>query len=251
MADAVGETVRPLIGITTEREHARWDVWDADVDLLPSAYADMVVAGGGVPVLVPLRAGLEDELVRRLDGLVISGGPDIAPARYNEMAHESVQGLRPDRDAVEFPLLNSFIAARRPVLAVCRGAQLLNVSRGGSLVQHLPDLPDSGRHSGEGTASIRHVVTIVPGSRIAASLGSRVEAACNHHQALKQLGAGIRVVGRAADGVIEAVELDESRFAIGVQWHPEESGDVRLFRALVIAASTRPQAASAECDGIG
>lgn len=240
---AYGAMRRPLIGITTERELARWDVWDADADLVPAAYADMVVAGGGCPVLVPLRAGFEDELVRRLDGLVVTGGPDIAPERYNETAHESVRGLRPDRDAAELPLLDNFIAARRPVLAVCRGAQLLNVSRGGTLIQHLPDVRDSRNHRGEGSTSIQNVVTLVSGSQIAACLGTTVAATCNHHQALNKLGVGVRVVGRAADGVIEAVELDDSRFAIGVQWHPEESGDVRLFRALVMAASSGLQSA--------
>lgn len=231
--------MRPLIGITTERECARWGIWDAVVDLLPATYADMVAAAGGCPVLVPLRAGFEAELLRQLDGLIVSGGPDIAPERYGQAAHASVRELRPDRDAVELPLLDAFIAARRPVLAVCRGAQLLNVSRGGTLVQHLPDLVGAQSHSGGGNASVRHEVSLVPGSRVAASLGSHVDASCNHHQALNELGAGVRVVGRTADGVIEAVELEDNSFAVGVQWHPEESSDIRLFQALVAAASAQ------------
>jgi putative glutamine amidotransferase len=228
--------VRPLIGITCEREPARWDVWNAEADLLPATYADMVIEGGGCPVLIPPRKGLASDLVGRLDGLVLSGGPDVAPSRYGEGAHESVLEVREERDELELSLLAAFLAWRRPVLAVCRGAQLLNVCRGGTLVQHLPDV--IGRsHREEGTASMQHHVRLTKGSKIEGILGPVVEAQCSHHQAVRELGAGLHEVGRADDGVIEALELTDHPFVIGVQWHPEDSADARLFAALVTAAA--------------
>lgn len=235
--------MRPLIGITTEREHAHWVGMDAEVDLLPTNYADMVAAAGGCPVLIPLRPGYEHELVAHLNGLLVSGGADISADCYGATAHPSMRDIRPDRDQAELAVLGAFIAARRPVLAICRGAQLLNVLRGGNLIQHLPDVLDCEDHRGPGNASLRHQVALVPGSRVAAALGTTVEASCNHHQALNRLGGGVLAVAQAADGVIEAVELDDHPFAVAVQWHPEDSGDVRLFQALVTAACRLPDAA--------
>jgi putative glutamine amidotransferase len=235
--------MRPLIGITTEREHAHWAGYNAEVDLLPANYSDIVVAAGGCPVLVPLRPGCVVELLAHLDGLLVSGGGDISAERYGATAHPSMHDVRPDRDQVELLLLGSFIEARRPVLAVCRGAQLLNVLRGGDLVQHLPDTLDGDGHRGPGSASLRHKVALVPGSHVAEALGTAVEASCNHHQAINRLGRGVRTVAQAVDGVIEAVELDDHPFAVAVQWHPEESGDVRLFQALVNAVARSADAA--------
>lgn len=231
--------MRPLIGVTTDREHARWGDWNAEVDLLPTNYADTIADAGGCPLLVPLRAGFEVELLARLDGLVLSGGPDIGAERYGERYHAMMCEVRPERDELELALLDAFLAARRPILAICRGAQLLNVLRGGSLLQHLPDNLDGVNHRGERNASIRHVVTLTPGGRVAMALGAEVHASCNHHQAINRLGSGVRAVGHAADGVIEAVELDDHPFAVGIQWHPEMSSDARLFRALVVSTSVR------------
>lgn len=228
--------MRPIIGITAERERAQWVAMEADVDLLPANYADMVVAAGGCPVLVPLRAGYEANLAARLDGLIVSGGPDISPELYEAVPHSSMREMRPVRDEAELATLAAFIEAGRPILAICRGAQLLNVLQGGDLIQDLPEVLSGAHHRGSDGASIHHVVTLVPGSRAANALGATVQACCNHHQAISRLGCGLRVVARAADGVIEAVELDGHAFAIAVQWHPEESRDVRLFEALVAEA---------------
>lgn len=121
--------MRPLIGITTEREHAHWVGMDAEVDLLPANYADMVAAAGGCPVLVPLRPGCEHELVEHLNGLLVSGGADISADCYGATAHPSMRDIRPDRDQAELAVLRAFIAARRPVLAICNPIAGRHVNR--------------------------------------------------------------------------------------------------------------------------
>lgn len=228
--------MRPLIGITTDLERARWGKWDMQVDLLPATYSDAVARAGGAPVLIPLRAGLDGGLARRLDGLILSGGPDIAAERYGAEPHEAMREIRYERDEAELGLLREFLSTGRPIVAICRGTQLLNVFRGGTLVQHLPEILSGANHHGPEQRPLVHEVALQPASRIAAILGPRVQARCNHHQAVQRAGTGVRVVGHANDGVIEAIELDDHPFAIGVQWHPETSHDGRLFEALVAAA---------------
>ena len=240
--------MRPMIGITTERERATWGDMVDEVDLLSATYADMVAAAGGCPLLVPLRSGYEAELLAHLDGLVVSGGPDIAAERYGAIRHIHTEDVRPDRDELELSLLASFIEAGRPVLAICRGAQLLNVLRGGDLVQHLPDVLEGGRRHGLASAPLCHAIELLPDSALAAALGTTAEARCSHHQAMNRLGDGLRVVARADDGVIEAVELGDHPFAVAVQWHPEESGHVQLFEALVMASASHRDAANALSD---
>ena len=228
--------MRPLIGITTYREHANWGSWEDPAVLLPTTYPDAIALAGGEPVLLPTGA-VSAAVVARLDGLVLSGGGDVDPARYGQPPGPHTGPPRPDRDDTEALLLRAALDGGLPVLAVCRGLQLLNVVLGGDLVQHLPDVAGAGTHDPGPGAFADHEVTTVPGTTVAALLGERVGAHCHHHQAVGRLAASLRVAARAEDGTVEAVERPGEGFLLGVQWHPEAGSDGRLFRALVVTAT--------------
>jgi putative glutamine amidotransferase len=238
------EPGRPVIGITTYTERTRFGVWDLDTAVLPRTYPDSVVRAGGIPVLLPPIGTGFAELVRRLDGLVLSGGADVNPASYHQSAHHETTGVRPDRDGYEFGLLAAALAADLPILAVCRGMQVLNTALGGTLHQHLPDVVGHDGHRPELGVFGECQVTLAAGSRTEHILGGQAKVLCHHHQAVDTPGAGLTVVGAADDGTIEAVELAGQRFAVGVQWHPEENpDDDRLITALVLAAQERTEGA--------
>jgi gamma-glutamyl-gamma-aminobutyrate hydrolase PuuD len=179
---------------------------------------------------------MASDVAGRLDGLVLTGGADIDPALYGANAHERTQSTRPERDAAETALLQEALRRYRPVLAICRGAQLLNVVLGGTLVQHLPDLVHARRHRGGPGEFVRRRVRLTAGSRLAVALGEAVAVDCYHHQGIAALGDGLAVAGVAEDGTVEAVELTSWSYVVGVQWHPEEAADVRLFGSFVAAA---------------
>lgn len=225
---------RPLIGISGYREQARWGTWDVPAVLLPATYVDAVAEAGGDPVLLP-TAAVTPAVVARLDGLVLAGGADVQPEMYGAVPGPHTQAPRPDRDATERGLLEAALAAGLPVLAVCRGMQLLNVVLGGDLEQHLPDRPGVGTHDPGPGMFAPHEVHTEPGSLVARLLGERVEAHCHHHQAVERLAAQLTVTARAEDGTVEAVEHAGQGFCVGVQWHPEAGQDRRLFGALVEA----------------
>jgi anthranilate synthase component 2/putative glutamine amidotransferase len=226
---------RPLIGISTYREQARWGYWDVPAVLLPATYADAVAACGGEPVLLP-TGSVSPGVVAHLDGLVLAGGADVDPARYGQPPGPHTTVVRPDRDAAELAVLAAVLERDLPLLAICRGMQLLNVLLGGDLVQHLPDVPAAGvHHAGPGLFAHREVTT-VPGSALAALLGPTAPAECHHHQALGAVADALAPAAWAEDGVLEAVEATGRRFCLGVQWHPEAGEDHRLFAALVAAA---------------
>lgn len=230
-----------VIGISCYVEQARWGVWDLPAALLPGAYLDAVSRAGGVPVLLPPVPGVE-AAAARLDGLVLAGGPDVDPVRYGADPQPQTEPPRPARDAAELALLEAAETAGLPVLAVCRGLQLLNVSRGGSLLQHLPDSVGHQEHNPVPGVFGRSEVRVVPGSRLAFALiggDGPVTVACHHHQAVDRLGAGLSVVAAAADGTVEAIEDASHAFLLGVQWHPEVAEDAGLFRALVEEAAAR------------
>ncbi|MFI7588650.1 gamma-glutamyl-gamma-aminobutyrate hydrolase family protein [Spongisporangium articulatum] len=234
----------PLIGITTYREPAHWGVWHGvTTDLLPAAYADSVRAAGGLPVLLPSVPGVEAALAR-LDGLVLAGGADVDPARYGADAHERTGAPRAQRDDAELALLAAAEAADVPVLAVCRGVQVLNVARGGTLTQHVPELVGHEDHNPAPGVYGHPEVHVHSGTRLEALLGASaaggLKVACHHHQAVERLGRGLVVVARSSDGVVEAVEDPGRDFLLGVQWHPEEGEDGGIFAGLVEAASRRP-----------
>jgi gamma-glutamyl-gamma-aminobutyrate hydrolase PuuD len=227
--------MRPLIGISTYREQARWGTWHVPAVLLPASYADAVAEAGGEPVLLPTGA-VSAEVVARLDGLVVAGGADVDPARYGQPAGAHTTVLRPERDESELVALRAALDRDLPVLAICRGMQLLNVALGGDLLQHLPDVENAGVHDpGPGLYQPRNVRT-QPGTELHRLLGPTAPVACHHHQALARIAPELTASAWAEDGVVEGVEAAGRRFCLGVQWHPEEGPDRRLFAAHVAAA---------------
>lgn len=232
--------MRPVIGITAYEEEAHWGPWSERAVLVPSTYVHAVERAGGAPMVLPVQTEGIDALIRRVDALVLSGGPDVDPGRYDAEPHEHSQTPRPERDAFELTLLQASEGTRTPTLAICRGLQVLNVARGGTLHQHLPDVVGHTGHSPKAGEYAWHDVNVEPGSRLAEILaGHEAQTASHHHQAIAQLGRGLRVVAHADDGTIEAVEDPELDYLIGVQWHPEVGVDLSLFVALVDAARRR------------
>ncbi|MEX0173906.1 gamma-glutamyl-gamma-aminobutyrate hydrolase family protein [Streptomyces sp. LMG1-1-1.1] len=232
---------RPVIGICARTAPVTLQGSDMLVSLALQAHVAFLSAAGATPLLLPLLPGVET-LVDRLDGLLVPGGPDLDPALYGEAAHPVTRPMSPDADRVELALLEAALDARLPVLAICRGMQLLNVLHGGSLHQHLPEITGHDGHQPR-TPSFtlgRHPLKLEPGSRIAAVIDeAEPETACHHHQAVSRIGAGLTVTGRAQDDTVEAVEVTGHPFAIGVQWEAGHTPDTRLHEALVQAAASR------------
>jgi putative glutamine amidotransferase len=237
----------PVIGISAYHEQAHWGKWDADAAVLPWRYPDRVFEAGGMPVLLPPVPGIA-EVLDRLDGLVLSGGGDFDPAGYGARRHPATASVRPDRDAAEVALLSAALERGLPVLGICRGMQVINVTMGGSLHQHVPDLVGHHGHAPVPGAYGAHPVRVAAGSGLARILGrTQLDGVpTHHHQALDRLGDGLTATAWSDDGLIEAVELDAPGcpFAVAVQWHPEAGDDLSLFRAL-IAAATAPLPAAA------
>ncbi|WP_328601688.1 gamma-glutamyl-gamma-aminobutyrate hydrolase family protein [Nocardia terrae] len=229
-----GSAGRPIIGLPTYSERTRFGHWDVDAAVLSRTYVELTERAGGIPVLLPPIGTPRPELVERLDGLVLTGGADLDPARYGAPAHPATRGLRPDRDESEFGLFTLARQAGLPVLAICRGLQLVNVALGGTLLQHVPDTVGHTDHSREPGVFTVTTATTVPGSQVAAIVGPEVKAHCHHHQAIDALAPELTASAHAPDGIIEAAETRSGPFLLGVQWHPEENTtDTRLMRALV------------------
>jgi putative glutamine amidotransferase len=212
-----------------------------------STYLYAIQQAGGVPVALPpqLSSTSLTRLMRGLDGLLLTGGGDMDPALFGEAPHPTVYDVAPGRDAVETAAVDIALERRLPVLAICRGIQVLNVALGGSLFQDVATEPGTqiGHAQSAPRAEPTHKVTVAPGSRLAKTLGiDEIEVNSMHHQAVKTLGAGLAAVAWAPDQIVEGVELDDpARFVLGVQWHPEElvahsEPARRLFAALVSAA---------------
>jgi putative glutamine amidotransferase len=230
---------RPVIGISANAEPAQWAGWHEHATLVSHAYVDRVAAAGCVPVVLPPVAGAE-RAISRLDGLLLSGGGDLDPALYAAQPHPRTARVDAERDAAELALLRAAFGAGLPVLGICRGLQLLNVLRSGTLLQHLPETVGHDGHAPARAEYGQRAVRITPGSRVAEILGrDTLNVPCHHHQAIERLGAGLTATARSDDGVIEAVELGGYPFAIAVQWHPEVSDDHSLFLALAEAAHAR------------
>jgi putative glutamine amidotransferase len=231
-------TGRPRVGLTldVDRGGARY--------VLGTPYVEAVLAAGGLPVLLPYAPGAAGAYLAILDALVVTGGAfDVDPALYGEARRDVCGPLEPERTAFEEDLVLAALAARLPLLGVCGGMQLLNVVRGGTLHQDLrADVGLAGHEQPAPKDVPSHDVVVAPDTRLAALVGAgplRVNS--THHQAVKAPGAGVRVSARAPDGVVEAIELPELPFALGVQWHPEaslrhEPRHAALYRGLVLAA---------------
>ena len=235
-----GTTGAPLIGLTTYHRNG-----DHKFDL-PAEYVDAVRRGGGIPVLVPPGESRWEDVLQRLDAVVLTGGGDVSPEAYGGSDHPTLYMVDHERDASELSLARRAVDAGLPTLGICRGTQVLNVALGGTLVEHLPDVVgEEVSHRAPPREPIHHAVAVEPGSRLADVVG-RLEFDCAswHHQSLKDVAPGLDVVAHAPDGTIEAVELVDHPWLIAVQWHPEltaadDATQQRLFDALAAAASAR------------
>lgn len=232
--------VKPVIGLCASLERARWGVWDTPAHLLPREYADAVQRAGGLALLLPPdRSALTDPdpLLDLLDGLILAGGSDIDPATYGAQAHPATVGINPERDAFEIALTQRAVQRDLPFLGICRGMQVLNVARGGTLLQHLPESHghDDHRRTPGTFEGADHQVRLDAGSLAARAAGEEVHRSLSHHhQGVDALGEGLVVTGHSAlDDLPEAVELPGARFVLGVQWHPEADETSRLIAALV------------------
>lgn len=228
----------PLIAVTGRLSPAADNV-RGEAFASGQRYSRAIARAGAQPMIVPPAEEGFDRLMdslRRLDGLVLHGGGDVDPRRYGELpSAEQLYGIVPEHDELEFTLLRAALEIDLPVLAICRGAQVLNVALGGSLYQDLGN---------EDHWHTLHPVTLHPDSRIAAALGTSRPHACHsvHHQAVKRVASMLDVVGHADDGTVEALEYPEARWVVGVQWHPEDTAaddpvQQSLFDALVAATS--------------
>jgi putative glutamine amidotransferase len=238
-------TRRPVVGVTTYVERATQGVWDVPAAYLQYQYVELVTRAGGVPVLLPppgpadlsRRDGAAAAVLDRVDALVLAGGRDVDARRYGAEPHATADPPATDRDDWELVLTRRALDLGLPLLGICRGAQVLTVALGGTLVQHVPEVPGARAHKLGPGEFASHTVRTVEGSRVATALGADATVHCYHHQAVDRLPEGLRATAHAEDGVVEGVELDGDGFVVGVQWHPEQSlDDLRLMESLVRAA---------------
>ncbi len=219
--------------------------WSSDALAVPTRYLRALHrAGGQEAVLLPVPLADATQRLNRFDGLLLLGGGDVDPARYGEEARPEIYGVDRDRDAFEIALIREAIHLGLPTLAICRGIQILNVTLGGSLHQDIAGREDLGPHGIPGGKEVLHKVSLKLDSRLARAMGvETVICSCHHHQALARLGNGLLPVGWTADGLIEAVELEDG-WVVGVQWHPEDTAaedpaQQRLFNGFVAQATRR------------
>ncbi|MCV7472583.1 gamma-glutamyl-gamma-aminobutyrate hydrolase family protein [Micrococcus luteus] len=227
---------RPRIALTTYYQEGSWGVWNSIAAIVPGAYVEGVVAAGGTPVLLP-PVGTDPSVLELVDGLIVIGGVDVDPQFYGADRHERTFS-QPFRDEHDIALTRAALEQGLPLFAICRGAQILNVALGGTLIQHLPDVNENAAQYQPGPGQYGRVeFTTEPGSRCAQLLGETAESPCYHHQALETVADGLVVTARAADGTIEAVETTTESWTLGVQFHPEENRkDPRLFEGFIDVA---------------
>ena len=229
--------------------------WDSDGIGVPARYVYALRHAGATEAIMaptPLSGREADVIVDRYDGLMLLGGGDLDPTTYGQEARAEVYSVSADRDACELALCRASIRAGTPILAICRGIQVLNVALGGTLDQHITGRPGLGEHGtpGQEGGEARTEVTVVPATRLAVATGTtKLTCSCHHHQAIDMLGVGLDVVAQTADGVVEAVEFADlaAPWVVGVQWHPEDTAasdpaQQRLFEAFVEEAAARQRA---------
>jgi putative glutamine amidotransferase len=227
----------PVIGITAGELVATYGVWKENASIVPADYVHVVAKAGGVPVVLAPSPGAAEALVGRIDGLLLTGGVDMDAALYGEVRHPKTQPPDRVRDDFELALLDAAAARGIPVLGICRGIQVVNVWRGGTLHQHLPDVVHHREHMAVPGTYTDHPVRVETASRLGLILGrTDVEVPGHHHQAPDRIGTGLVASAWAQDGTVEGLEDPASRFLVAVQWHPEVGGDPSLFDALVTAA---------------
>jgi len=229
-----------VIGICSALEHAKWSVWDQQAYLTPRGYIDAVHRAGGLAVLIPPDPELEtnpDEILDRLDGVILAGGADIDPAYYGADPHPATNGTVPERDSFEIALARRALERDMPLLGICRGMQLMNVATGGTLNQHVPESHghEDHRRSPGSFDDADHDVRLEPGSLAARAAGEEQHGTkSHHHQGIDALGEGLKVTGWAdLDDLPEAIEAPDRRFALGVQWHPEVDPRSRVLKSFV------------------
>jgi gamma-glutamyl-gamma-aminobutyrate hydrolase PuuD len=225
--------MKPVVGITTYLTRATFGSWEEDTALVPADYVRAIERAGGRALLVPPSENAIEETLDALDGVVFSGGADLDPELYGQEPHPETKGVQGERDRGELALLQAALARDMPVLAVCRGSQVLNVALGGDLVQHLPEVVGDEKHKHTPGEYADHNVDVDPDTRLGSLIGDRAPVKSHHHQGFGRLGEGLRESARAEDGTLEALEDPSRRFALGVLWHPEAGEDMRLFEALV------------------
>ncbi|MBD0281622.1 MAG: gamma-glutamyl-gamma-aminobutyrate hydrolase family protein [Thermoleophilaceae bacterium] len=235
--------MRPVIGICAALERVRWGPWEEVVAMMPTSYVHAVQAAGGLALVLPpddAAAADPDALIDRLDALILAGGADVDPAAYGARPHPRVGHTVPERDRFELALAHRALERDLPLLGICRGMELLNVARGGTLVQHVPDLVGHEEHRHTLGQFADHDVELEPGSLAAlAARAERFAVKSHHHQGVDELGEGLEVTGWSIpDRLAEAVEDPRSRFVLGVLWHPERDESSRFVAALVEEART-------------
>ena len=230
---------KPIVGLTTYPASATHG-WHT-----PVLYVEAVLRAGGVPMMLSGQCpDCAERWLDVVDAVVLIGGGDINPAEFGSAGHETIYNLSAERDAMELALMRALLARPKPVLAICRGMQILNTVLGGTLHVHLPDVVgESVLHRAPPRDPISHGIQVAADSELAKVIGEQVNTASWHHQAIHQLGKGLKAVAWAPDGVIEAVELEGRQDVLAVQWHPEitaaeDDGQQRMFDWLIKRANT-------------
>jgi putative glutamine amidotransferase len=234
---------RPVIGICAALERAEWGVWNRPAVLLPLEYLEAIQRAGGLAVMIPPDPQLvenPDEILDRIDGLILAGGADVDPASYDAQRDPATKGTVPERDRSEVALARRAVERDMPLLGICRGMQVLNVALGGTLHQHVPDLVGHSEHRRNPGSfdDSDHDVRLTPGSLAARAAGEELHGTkSHHHQAVDALGEGLEVTGRSTlDELPEAIEAPACHFVLGVQWHPEADERSRVVSTLVLQA---------------